>query len=55
MMVEVEITDDIRNELANNCTAACKGITLVIIKNTKPIVNAGEKEITTKNLSQLLL
>ena len=40
-MVELEIADDdARNEPANNCSAACRGITLVIIKDTKPMLNA---------------
>ena len=32
--------DDSPKELENNCSAACRGITLVIIKKTKPILNA---------------
>jgi len=36
----VENSDDLPKELENSCSAACKGITLVIIKKTKPILNA---------------
>lgn len=40
-MIELEIaSDDVRNEPANNCSAACTGMRLVIIRNTKPILNA---------------
>jgi hypothetical protein len=38
--IRVENCDEVRKELENNCSAACRGITLVIIKNTKPILNA---------------
>ena len=36
----VENCDDLPKELENNCWATCRGITLVIIKKTKPILNA---------------
>lgn len=36
----VENCDDVRKELDSNCSAACRGITLVIIKNTNPTLNA---------------
>jgi hypothetical protein len=38
--IAVENCDDVRKELENNCSVVCRGITLVIIKNTKPILNA---------------
>jgi hypothetical protein len=38
--VAVENCDEVGKELENNCSAACVGITLVIIKNTRPILNA---------------
>ena len=34
------MTDDAPNEPENNCSAACREITFVIIKNTRPILNA---------------
>ena len=33
------MTEDIWNEPENNCSAACREIILVIIKNTTPILN----------------
>jgi len=36
----LENCDDLPKELENNCSAACRGITLVIIKKTKLILNA---------------
>ena len=38
--VAVENCDEVGKELENNCSAACVGIILVIIKNTRPILNA---------------
>ena len=38
--VVTESCDDPRNEPENNCSAACRGITLVMIKNTRLILNA---------------
>jgi len=36
----LENCDDLPKELENNCSTACRGITLVIIKKTKLILNA---------------